>query len=101
MASKGIVLRDLRRRELNAKHAGRRAELKEQLRKSWENPQEVIRLQKELMKLPLNASPTRLHNRDYVTGRPKAYIRKFGLSRITFRELAHKGMLPGVTKSSW
>jgi small subunit ribosomal protein S14 len=101
MASKGIVLRDLRRRELNAKYAGRRAELKEQLRKSWENPQEVIRLQKELMKLPLNASPTRLHNRDYVTGRPKAYIRKFGLSRITFRELAHKGMLPGVTKSSW
>ena len=53
------------------------------------------------MKIPLNASPTRLHNRDYVTGRPKAYIRKFGLSRITFREMAHKGFLPGVTKSSW
>src|SRR4051812_6242052 len=100
MASKGIVLRDLRRRELNTKFAGRRKELKEQLRKSWENPQEVLRIQRELMKLPLNASPTRLHNRDYVTGRPKAYIRKFGLSRITFRELAHRGMLPGVTKSS-
>jgi small subunit ribosomal protein S14 len=101
MASKGIVLRDLRRRELHAKFAVRRAALKEQLRQSWENPQEVARLQAELMKLPLNSSPTRLHNRDYVTGRPKAYIRKFGLSRITFRELAHKGMLPGVTKSSW
>ena len=101
MASKGIVLRDLRRRELHEKHRARRAELKEQLRKSWENPAEVQRIQAELMKLPLNSSPTRLHNRDYVTGRPKAYIRKFGLSRITFREMAHKGFLPGVTKSSW
>ena len=101
MASKGIVLRDQRRRELNAKFAPKRKELKEQLRKSWDNPQEVMRLQGELMKLPLNASPTRLHNRDMVNGRPKAYIRRFGLSRITFREMAHKGFLPGVTKSSW
>ncbi len=101
MASKGIVLRDLRRRELHAKYKVRRAELKEQLRKSWDNPQEVSRIQAELKKLPLNSSPTRLHNRDMVTGRPKAYIRKFGLSRITFREMAHKGFLPGVTKSSW
>ena len=101
MASKGIVLRDLRRRELHEKYRAKRAELKEQLRKSWDNPQEASRLQAELMKLPLNSSPTRLHNRDYVTGRPKAYIRKFGLSRITFREMAHKGFLPGVTKSSW
>ena len=93
--------RDQRRRELPAKCAGKRAELKEQLRKSWDNPQEVMRLQGELMKLPLNSSPTRLHNRDMITGRPKAYIRRFGLSRITFRELAHKGFLPGVTKSSW
>ena len=98
MASKGIVGRDQRRRELHAKYAGKRAELKEQLRKSWDNPQEVMRLQGELMKLPLNSSPTRLHNRDMITGRPKAYIRRFGLSRITFRELAHKGFLPGVTK---
>lgn len=101
MASKGIVLRDQRRRELNAKFAAKRHALKEELRHSWDNPQEVMRIQQELMKLPLNSSPTRLHNRDYITGRPKAYIRKFGLSRITFRELAHKGMLPGVTKSSW
>ncbi len=101
MASKGIILRDQRRRELNAKYAARRAELKEQLRKSWDNPQEVMRLQAELQKLPLNSSPTRIHNRDLINGRPKAYIRKFGLSRITFRELAHKGLLPGVTKSSW
>ena len=101
MASKGIVLRDQRRRELNAKYAAKRQALKEQLRHSWENPQEVMRIQGELMKLPLNSSPTRLHNRDYVTGRPKAYIRKFGLSRINLREKAHRGELPGVTKSSW
>jgi small subunit ribosomal protein S14 len=54
-----------------------------------------------MRKIPLNASPTRLHNRDVINGRPKGYIRKFGLSRITFREMAHRGLLPGVIKSSW
>ncbi len=101
MASKGIVNRDARRRVLNAKYAGRRAELQAALKKSWDNPQRVAELYAELRKLPLNSSPTRLHNRDMITGRPKAYLRRFGLSRITFRELAHKGFLPGVTKSSW
>jgi small subunit ribosomal protein S14 len=61
----------------------------------------VAELYDELRKLPLNASPTRLHNRDMVDGRPKAYIRRFGLSRITFREMALRGLLPGVKKSSW
>jgi len=51
--------------------------------------------------LPLNSSPSRLKNRCAVTGRSRGYIRKFGLSRITFREMAHRGFLPGVTKSSW
>lgn len=101
MASKGIVNRDARRRELNAKFAGRRASLKEELRKSWDDPQRVAELYDQLRKLPLNSSPTRIKNRDYVTGRPRAYIRRFGLSRITFREMAHKGLLPGVVKSSW
>lgn len=101
MASKGIVGRDQARRELHAKFAPRRAELKKELTKAWGDPETVAQLYAELRKMPLNSSPTRLHNRDYVTGRPKAYIRKFGLSRITFRELAHRGMLPGVTKSSW
>ena len=101
MASKGIVNRDQARRELHAKHAVKRRALKEQLRESWDNPARVAELYAELRKLPLNSSPTRLHNRDFVTGRPKAYIRKFGLSRITFRELAHQGLLPGVVKSSW
>ncbi len=101
MASKGIVNRDQARRVLHAKYAAKRKALKEQLRQSWDNPQKVAELYAELRKLPLNSSPTRLHNRDVVTGRPKAYIRKFGLSRITFRELAHQGILPGVVKSSW
>jgi small subunit ribosomal protein S14 len=101
MASKGIVNRDARRRALNAKYGPRRAELKAELQRSWDNPQRVSELYAELRKLPLNSSPTRIHNRDLINGRPKAYIRRFGLSRITFREFAHKGYLPGVTKSSW
>ncbi|MBI2765730.1 MAG: 30S ribosomal protein S14 [Chloroflexi bacterium] len=101
MASKGIVNRDQARKELHAKFAPRRAELKKQLAASWEDTAKVDQLYAELRKLPLNSSPTRLHNRDVITGRPKGYIRKFGLSRITFRELAHRGLLPGVTKSSW
>lgn len=54
-----------------------------------------------LSKLPRNASPTRLHNRDFLDGRPHAYMRKFGMSRIRFRELALKGQIPGVRKASW
>ena len=61
----------------------------------------VAAIYAELHKLPLNSSPTRIHNRCLVTGRPKGYIRRFGLSRITMREYAHLGLLPGVTKSSW
>lgn len=101
MARKSNIARDKKRRELYEKYAARRARLKEELRHAWENPDEAARIQAELMKLPLNASPTRLHNRCLMTGRPKGYIRQFGLSRISFRELAHKGFLPGVTKSSW
>ena len=101
MASKGIVNRDQHRRDLHAKFSARRKALKEQLRESWENPQRVAELYDELRKLPLNSSPTRLHNRDVINGRPKGYIRKFGISRITFREMAHRGLLPGVIKSSW
>jgi small subunit ribosomal protein S14 len=101
MASTGIVNRDMARRKLNEKYAARRRALKAQLHQSWADPQRVAELYEELRKLPLNSSPTRLHNRDMVTGRPKGYIRKFGLSRITFREMAHKGVLPGVVKSSF
>ena len=101
MASKGIVNRDQRRKEMNAQYSARRRALKEQLRHSWDNPQKVSEIYDQLRTIPWNASPTRLHNRDVINGRPRGYIRKFGLSRITFREMAHRGLLPGVIKSSW
>lgn len=54
-----------------------------------------------LSKLPRNASPVRMHNRDKIDGRPHAYMREFGMSRLNFRQLAHKGLIPGVKKASW
>ena len=101
MAKKSQIARDEKRRDLYQKYRPRREELKAARRLARDNPQELARIQFELAKLPANSSPTRLNNRCVVTGRSRAYIRKFGLSRITFREMAHRGFLPGVTKSSW
>ncbi len=101
MAKKSQIARDEKRRELYQKYRHQREELKAARRLARDNPQELARIQFELAKLPANSSPTRLNNRCVVTGRSRAYIRKFGLSRITFREMAHRGFLPGVTKSSW
>ena len=101
MAKKSQIARDEKRRDLYQKYRHRREELKAARRLARDNPQELARIQFELAKLPANSSPTRLNNRCVVTGRSRAYIRKFGLSRITFREMAHRGFLPGVTKSSW
>ena len=81
--------RGLKREKLVAKYAAKRAELK--ANGDWEG----------LQKLPKNASPVRLHNRCKLTGRPKGYMRQFGVSRINFREMANAGLIPGVTKSSW
>ncbi len=89
MAKKSSIARDLKRQKLIKKYAGQRALLK------------AAGDQAGLAKLPLNSSPTRWKNRDVVTGRPHAYMRRFGVSRITFRELASKGEIPGVIKSSW
>lgn len=89
MAKKSAVLRDEKRRAMHAKYAEKRAELKE------------LGDQAGLQKLPRNSSPTRLKNRDKLTGRPRSYMRRFGLDRINFREKASKGEIPGVTKSSW
>lgn len=101
MAKKSQIARDGKRRALYQKHRHRREELKAARRAARGNPQELARIQSELARLPANSSPTRLNNRCAFTGRSRAYIRKFGLSRITFREMAHQGFLPGVTKSSW
>ena len=89
MARKSNVARDLKRQKVIIKFAAKRAELKE------------LGDQEGLAGLPRNSSPTRWKNRDSLTGRPRAYMRRFGLSRISFRELASRGEIPGVTKSSW
>jgi len=89
MARKSIIARERKRQRLVAKYAEKRAQLKA------EGDYEA------LDKLPRNASPVRLHNRCKLTGRPKGYMRKFGISRVTFRELASQGKIPGITKASW
>ena len=89
MAKKSSIARDEKRKKMILKYAAKRAELKE------------LGDQEGLQKLPRNASPTRWKNRDVLTGRPHAYMRRFGLGRINFREKASKGEIPGVTKSSW
>ncbi|SEL71302.1 30S ribosomal protein S14 [Paenibacillus sp. OK003] len=89
MAKKSNVVREKQRQAIVAKYAELRRELKE--KGDYE----------ALQKLPRNASLTRLKNRCELTGRPRGYLRKFKVSRIVFRELAHQGQIPGVTKSSW
>jgi small subunit ribosomal protein S14 len=89
MAKRCSIAREAKRQRLVAKYAALRKELKEKGDYA------------ALQKLPRNANPTRLHNRCSVTGRPRAYMRKFGLSRIAFRELALEGKIPGVVKASW
>ncbi|MEM6842830.1 MAG: 30S ribosomal protein S14 [Bacteroidota bacterium] len=89
MARKSVIARERKRQRMVAKYAEKRAELKAQ--GDYE----------ALDKLPRNASPVRLHNRCKLTGRPKGYMRKFGISRVTFRELASDGKIPGITKASW
>ncbi len=100
MARTSNIHRDRKRREMHDKHKDKRATLKRQLKES-NNPREKQNIQFQLQALPRNSSPTRIKNRCGVTGRPRAYMRKFGLSRITFREMASLGLLPGVRKSSW
>ena len=100
MAKKSKIAADARRREVVARYAERRAELRRTLRKLDLPPAERQAAADELAKQPRDASPTRLRNRDVVDGRPRAYSRQFGLSRIRLREMAHRGELPGVTKSS-
>lgn len=89
MAKKAMVQRELKRQKMVAKYAAKRAELI--ANGDYEG----------LSKLPRDASPSRLHNRCKVTGRPHGYMRKFGMCRVTFRELANEGKIPGVTKASW
>ncbi|MBC12676.1 30S ribosomal protein S14 [Rubrivirga sp. SAORIC476] len=105
MAKTSVVAREKKRRKTVQKYAAKRAELKEQMRqlKTSEdfNPADAQAIAEQLQKLPRNASPVRLHNRCALTGRPRGYIRTFGVCRNVFRELAVEGKIPGVRKSSW
>jgi small subunit ribosomal protein S14 len=89
MARESIKARERKKERLVAKYAEKRKALKEA--GDWAG----------LDKLPRNSSRVRLHNRCKLTGRPKGYMRKFGISRVTFREMAGEGKIPGVTKASW
>ena len=89
MAKKSVIAREKKRRETVAKYAEKRAALK------------AAGDYEALQKLPRNASPVRLHNRCALTGRPRGYLRKFGVCRNVFRELAMEGKIPGIRKSSW
>ena len=100
MATKAKIEANKRRERTVARYADRRAELKERARKAA-TMEERMGAQKELQKLPRDASPVRLRNRDSIDGRPRGYLRKAGVSRVRFRGLAHAGYLPGITKSSW
>ena len=89
MAKESMKARERKRQKLVEKYAEKRAKLKAE--GDWE----------ALAKLPKNSSKVRLHNRCSLTGRPRGYMRQFGISRITFREMASKGLIPGVKKASW
>lgn len=100
MAKKSMIQREQKRQKLVLKYASKRAYLKNKM-KEVVNFEEKLDYHRQLQRLPRNSSATRLHNRCLVTGRPKGYSRFFGLSRHVLREMAHEGLLPGVTKSSW
>jgi small subunit ribosomal protein S14 len=89
MAKESMKAREVKRQKLVDKYAEKRAALK--AAGDYEG----------LQKLPKNASPVRLHNRCKLTGRPKGYMRQFGISRVMFREMANNGLIPGVKKASW
>ncbi len=101
MAKKSAIARNNKRARLVEVYRERRAELKEIFNDTRHTPEEREDAQRRLAALPRDSSPVRLRNRCAMTGRPRAYYRKFGLSRIALREMARKGELPGVTKSSW
>ena len=101
MPKTSAIQRNEKRKRLSAKFATLRAELKATLKNPATTDEQFFAAQKKLQKLPRNSSPTRIRNRCSMSGRPRAYIGKFGVSRIQFRELALAGKIPGVTKSSW
>ncbi|HTH89046.1 30S ribosomal protein S14 [Mycobacterium sp.] len=101
MATASKIAKNEQRRKLVARYAERRSELKEIIRRTSSTPDERAAAVSALQRLPRDSSPVRVRNRDAVDGRPRGHLRKFGLSRVRVRELAHRGELPGVFKASW
>ncbi|HEY4302536.1 MAG TPA: 30S ribosomal protein S14 [Candidatus Didemnitutus sp.] len=101
MPKTSAIERNRKRQRLSEKFAAKRAELKATLANPATGDDEFYAAQKKLQKLPRNSSRTRVRNRCSLSGRPRGYHRKYGVSRITVRELALSGKIPGVTKSSW
>lgn len=101
MAKKSKIAKNQERRQVVARQRDRRADLKKTLKDPEVSLEEKVAARDQLNKLDRDGSPTRVVNRDGLDGRPQAYMRKFGLSRINMRRLAHRGELPGVRKSSW
>ena len=101
MAKKSKIAKNEQRKEIVARYAERRAELKRIIKSPHSPDEERMDAQYELNRQPRDASPIRVRNRDAADGRPRGYLRKFGLSRVRVREMAHRGELPGVRKSSW
>jgi small subunit ribosomal protein S14 len=101
MAKLSSINKNERRKKLAKKYAGRYAKLKAIANDESKDDTERLIARLKMAEIPRNGNPTRIRNRCEVTGRPRAYYRKFRLSRIMLRDLANKGLIPGVTKSSW
>ena len=99
MAKESMKAREVKRQHLAALYAEKRAALKKIVNTG--DPVEAFEAAQKLQRIPRNANPIRQHNRCSITGRPKGYIRQFGISRIQFREMASAGLIPGVRKASW
>jgi len=101
MAKKSKIAKNEQRKVIAARFVERRRALKAVIASPASSPEEKVNAVVALQKLPRDASPTRIRNRDVADGRPRGYLRKFGLSRVKMRQAAHNGELPGVSKSSW
>lgn len=101
MAKQSVFAKNAKRKKIVEKYAEKRKNLLEIAKDPNTSYEDQIDARRKLAQLSVNANPNRVRNRCEITGRPRGYIRHFGLSRITFREMALKGMLPGVRKASW
>ncbi|MWB98213.1 30S ribosomal protein S14 [Agromyces seonyuensis] len=101
MAKKSKIARNNQRQEIVDRYAAKRLELKKALIDPNGTDESREAARNGLQKLPRNASPVRLRSRDAIDGRPRGVLSKYGISRVRFRDMAHRGELPGITKSSW